>query len=602
MSGEKTSADGIEWDLTDLYQSKDDPKLKEDIETVLKRADDFANKYRGRLASGEMTPQELFEAMAEFESICELMAKAEAFAQLLYSTDTVDNDRGALVQLTNEKKSEMTNKLVFFELEWLALDEAKAKQYYEHPALAKYKHFLEAWRRFKPYKLSEKEEQLMEALSNTGRKAFVRLFDETLGVFEVKIVLKGEEKVMTLDHALSLLYEPDRDTRKVAAVAITNVLKENKKLLAFVFNMLVQNHATIGKLRKYPSPMEPMNLLNEVDQKTVDALMEACEKNVGIVAKYYRLKARLLGLEKMYDYDRYAPLPWETPSITYNESKEKSLKAYNSFSPEMTKIAQMFFDGNWIDAQTKKGKRGGAFSSSTVTTAHPYILLNFTDKFRDLMTMAHELGHGIHQHLAAQKGFLQMDTPLVTAETASVFGEMLVFENILKETTAPKTKLAIVTTKVEDSFATVFRQIILTRFEQKLHKARDKEGELSTERINQLWIETNSEMFGDSVEITENYGYWWSYIPHFVHYPFYCYAYSFGELLVLALYAKYRKEGADFVPKYLELLKAGGSLSPKDLMARMDVDITDPNFWQGGLDMLAQYVGIAEDLSKQAGY
>jgi len=602
MSDAKTSADGIQWDLTDLYPSKDDPQLKADIETVLKRATDFANKYRGRLAAGELTPEEMFEAVAEYEGIYELMAKAESFAELLYSTDTLDQERGALVQMTMEKKSEVANKLVFFDLEWLSLTDERAREYYEHPALAKYKHFLEARRRLKPYKLSEKEEQLLEAMSNTGRKAFVRLWDETMGALEVKVFLKGEEKTMLFEHALSLLFDASRDTRKAAAEGVTNALKGNKKLLTFIFNTLVQDHATAGKFRNYPSPMEPMNIKNEVDQDTVNALMEACERNVEMVAKYYRLKARLLGLDKLYDYDRYCPLPGETPSTTYAESKKKVLESYNAFSPEMAEIAQKFFDGNWIDAQVKKGKKGGAFSESTVTTAHPYILLNFTDKVMDMMVMAHELGHGIHQYLSRPNGFLQMDTPQVTAETASVFGEMLVFENVLKETTEPKMKLSLIARKIEDSFATVFRQIILTRFEQRLHKVRVEEGELSTERVSQLWVEENRKMFGESVEITENYGYWWSYIGHFVHSPFYCYAYSFGELMVLALYARFREEGASFVPKYLELLKAGGSLSPRVLMARAGIDITDPNFWQGGLTMLAKYVEMAESLATQVGY
>jgi len=602
MSDSKTSADGIEWDLTDFYQSKDDPQLKADVESALNRATDFAAKYRGHLASGKMTPKELFETVAEYESIYELMDKVESFAQLLYSTNTLDHERGALVQMVMEKNSEMRNKMVFFELEWLSLSDEKAKEYYQHPALAKYKHFLEAYRRFKPYKLSEKEEQLMEAMSNTGKKAFIRLFDETMGAMDVKVVLEGEEKTMPLSKALALLYYPNRETRKAAVKGITAALKGNEKSLTFTFNTLVQDHATEGKFRNYPSPMEPRNLSNELDQKTVDALLDACDRNVGLVATYYELKARLLGLEKLYDYDRYCPLPRDVPSVTYAESKEKVLKAYNAFSPEMAEIARKFFDGNWIDAQIKKGKEGGAFSASTVPSVHPYIMLNFADRVRDMMTMAHELGHGVHQYLARQNGYLQMQTPLVTAETASVFGEMLVFEDIVKETNDSRTKLAIVSGKIEDSFATVFRQVIMTRFEQMLHKARAEEGELSTKRVNELWIEANRRMFGDSVELGEDYGYWWSYILHFVHYPFYCYAYSFGELLVLALYAKYREEGASFVPKYLQLLKSGGSLSPRDLMLRAGIDVTDPNFWQGGLNMLAKYVEMAKDLAAKTGY
>ena len=602
MSDVKTSADGIEWNLTDFYQSKNDPQIKVDVEAALKHAADFAQKYRGLIASGKMMAEELFAAVAEYEGINELMGKVESYAQLLYATDTLDPERGALIQMSMEKSSELANRLVFFELEWLSLDDARAKEYYEHPALARYRHYLEAWRRFKPYKLSEKEEQLMEAMSNTGQKAFIRLFDETMGATEVKVSLKGEEKAMPLSKALALLYDSYREARKAASVAITVALKGKDRLLTFLFNTLVQDHAIEGKFRKYPSPMEPRNLTNELDQKTVDALLDACDRNVDIVARYYRLKARLLGLDKLYDYDRYCPLPGELPTTTFGESKEKVLKAYGAFSPEMAEIARTFFEKSWIDAQIKKGKRGGAFSSGTVPSVHPYIMLNFADRIRDMMTMAHELGHGVHQWLSRPNGYLQMHTSLAAAETASVFGEMLVFENILKETSDPKTKLAIVAGKIEDSFATVFRQVIMTRFEQRLHKARAEEGELPTKRINEFWTEANRKMFGDSVELTADYGLWWSYILHFVHYPFYCYAYAFGELMVLALYARYRKEGASFVPKYLEMLKAGGTCSPKDLMAKAGIDITDPNFWQGGLDMLAEYVKTAENLATQAGY
>lgn len=602
MVNERNSADGIQWNLADLYKSKDAPELKKDIDTALKRAGVFAEKHRGHLASGDMTPKELLKAIAEFESIYELMGKAESFAQLLYAKDTLDHERSALVQMVTEKKSETANKIVFFELEWLSLDDEKAREYYEDPVLTKYKHFLEAWRRFKPYKLSEKEEQLMEAMSNTGKKAFRRLFDETMGAMEVTIALQGKKKVMQLSQALSLLYDPDRDTRKAAALGITQILKKNDKLLTFIFNTLVQDHATTGKFRRYPNPMEPRNLHNELDKETVDALMDACDKNVGMVIKYYKLKKKLLGLKKLYDHDRYCPLPGDTSSITYGESKQKVLESYAAFSSEMAEIAEKFFEHNWIDAEVRKGKMSGGFSASTVSTVHPYILLNFTDKLSDMMVMAHELGHGIHQYLAMANGYFQMHTPLVTAETASVFGELLVFENILKEMTAPKAKLTLIARKIENSFKTVFRQIIMTRFEQSLHKARVEKGVLSTKIINELWIQANHKMFRDSVELSEEYGNWWSYIPHFVHTPFYCYAYAFGELVVLALYAQYRKEGASFLPKYLQMLKAGGSLSPKDLMAQVGVDMTDPNFWQGGLNMLAKYVDMVEELATKAGY
>ena len=602
MSAVKTSAEGIEWDLTDFYQSKDDSKLKEDVNVALERARKFAEEYKGRLASGNMTPEQLFAAISEYESINELIAKVSSYAELLYSTDTLDSARGALVQMVTEKRSELNNLMVFLKLEWLSIDNGIAKEYYEHPALARYEHFLEAWRLFKPYKLSEKEEQLMEALSNTGKKALVRLFLETIGATEVKLVLQSEEKKMPLSKALALLYDSNRETRKAASSAITQALTSNQRLLTFVFNTLVQNHATEGKFREYPSPMEPRNLSNELDQKTVDALLDACDKNVDMVARYYKLKARLLGLDELYDYDRYSPLPGTLVMTTFEESRSKVLQAYSAFSPKMAEIAAEFFEKRWIDAQIKKGKRGGAFSASTVPSVHPYILLNFADTVRDTMVLAHELGHGVHQYLARENGYLQMDTSKAAAETASVFGEMLVFENVIRETTDPKAKLALVASKIEDSFATVFRQVILTRFEQKLHKARMEEGELTTNRINELWSEVNRSMFGGSVKLTDDYGYWWSYIPHFVEYPFYCYAYAFGELMVLALYAKYRSEGEGFVSKYLEILRAGGSCSPKELMAKAGINIDDPDFWRRGLNMLADYVKMAEELASQAGY
>ncbi len=591
-----SSAEGIEWDLTDFYDSLEDPRIDKDIEEALKRADDFGEKYRGKVEERELTPAELDEAMEEYEAIYELMGKVGSYAVLAYSVDTQDADRGALYARAQQKSSEMKNKLIFFELEWQNLEDEDAEEYLEAGELDKYSSLLRHWRKYTPYMLSEKEEQLVESLQNTGKKAFVRLFDETLGDIEVSIEKDGEEKKMVLDQALSLLYEEDRELRKEATRGVTEALKSKKKLLSFIFNNIVLNHDTIGKFRNYPHPMTPRNLDNRVDKETVDALIEACMNNVDMVHRFYDIKKDILGYDKLYDHDRYNPLPGAQSEITFEESKEKVLDAYERFSPKMKEIAEKFFEESWIDAQLKSGKRGGAFSASTVPSVHPYILLNFTDKPRDAMTMAHELGHGIHQYLAKEQGYLQQSTPLTTAEMASVFGEMLLFDKMLKEEEDPEAKLALIGNKLQGEYATVFRQIVMTRFELALHEARVKEGELKPERINELWLEANREQFGDSVELSDDYGWWWSYVLHFVHYPFYCYAYAFGDLLVLALYGLYQEQGDEFAPKYVKLLSKGGSEDPKDLLSEIGVDITDPEFWQKGLSVLREHLEIMEDL------
>lgn len=600
MPDEKTSsADGIQWDLTDFYQGTDDPRIEKDFDDALKRAADFADTYRDRLAGNELSPREFRDALDEYEAIFELVGKLGSYAFLSYSVDTRDPNKGALYAKAQEKSSEVKNKLIFFQLEWQSLDDKKAEDYIHSPELKKYSSLMNHWRRYTPYMLSEKEEQLVESLQNTGKKAFVRLFDETIGDIEVPMELGGEEKKMVLDQALSLLYHDDRDVRRQATMGVTKALEDKGKILTFIFNNIVLNHATLGEFRGYPHHMTPRNLDNRVDKETVDALMEACMNNVDMVHRFYDLKKEMLGYDKLYDYDRYNPLPGTSSSITYHESKEKVLQAYERFSPSMRDIAEKFFENSWIDAQLKPGKRGGAFSASTIPSIHPYIMLNFTDTLRDAMTMAHELGHGVHQYLAREKGYLQQSTPLTTAEMASVFGEMLLFSDMLSEEQDPKAKLSLLGNKLQGEFATVFRQVVMTRFELLLHDARKERGELKSEEINELWLKANREQFGDSVELTDDYGWWWSYVIHFVHYPFYCYAYAFGDLLVLALYGLYQEQGEEFVPKYINLLSKGGSEDPKDLLAEIGVDITDPDFWEKGLSVLRGHVDTMEELLEE---
>lgn len=596
-----SSADGIQWDLSDLYKGPEDPKIEEDIKEALNKAEKFQDKYKGKLKEDELNPKELRKAIEKYEDIKELIGGVNSYAQLLYSENTQDQKRGALLQRSEQKQSEVNNKLIFFELEWQNLEEEKAKGFIESEELEKYKSFLEHLREYKPYKLNEREEQLIESLQNTGKKAFERLFEEIIGSIEIEIEVEGEKKEMVLQEALSILYDPDRKKRIKAKKAITETLKEKEHLISFIFNNVVQNHATISQFRDYPDPMTSRNLDNWVSMETVEALLEACEQRTDMVEKYYELKKEILDYDELYDYDRYSPLPGDIPETSFEQSKEKVLESYDDFSSDMAQIAEKFFENNWIHAELSEGKRGGAFSSGTIPSAHPYILLNFTDKSKDTMTMAHELGHGIHQYLARDQGYLQFMTPLTTAEMASVFGETLMFEKLIGETEDPEEKLVLLGRVIEGDFSTVFRQAIMARFEQNLHEARKEEGELSTERINELWLDANEKEFGDSVKLTDDYGWWWSYVHHFVKYPFYVYAYSFGELLVLALYQEYQERGEEFVPKYIDLLKKGGSEYPEDMLKEIGLDITEPDFWHKGLDLLEKRVNRIEKLAEEAG-
>ncbi len=591
-----SSAEGIRWDLSDLYSSLDDPAIERDLSAAHERARAFEQKYRGRVREG-IAPQALYEAIAELESIYEQMDKPLIYAHLLHSSDTQNPKHGALLQATQERHTQIRQHLLFFELEWMDLPDEIAQRLISAPEVSRYRHYLEKARLFRPHKLSEPEEKILELKANTGTRAFQRLFSELVSGVSVKIGRGKELQKLTLDQALTKLHEPDRSTRKHAAKAITQALQSHSRVLTYIFNTLVLDHKINDELRRFPSPMHSRHLFNEIEPATVDALMTACENAYDIVQDYYRLKKRLLGLRTLYDYDRYAPVFDELPRCEWPEGQRIVLEAYGAFSPTVAQIVQEFFDKSWIDAEVRLGKVGGAFSASTVPSVHPYILINYTDKLRDVMTLAHELGHGIHQYLSRRVGHLQADTPLTMAETASTFGEILTFRKLLESSSNPKVKLALLCSKIEDSFATIFRQIVLTRFEQKLHEARRTQGELPPERISELWLETNQRMFGTSVKLTDDYRWWWLYISHFIHVPFYCYAYAFGELLVLALYQQYVREGEAFVPKYLELLAAGGSDSPQKLLAPLGVDTSDPNFWNRGLEFLRSMVREAEQLA-----
>ncbi|MGE3820261.1 MAG: M3 family oligoendopeptidase [Isosphaeraceae bacterium] len=595
-----SSADGIAWDLSDLYDGPEDPRIEADLDEAQRRAAAFEKTYRGKIdAPGGPPASTLLEALTELESLSERMDRPSIFAGLRHAAKSDDPARGALVARTQERRTQINKHLIFFDLEWVKLDDEAAAALVNAPELSRYRHLLSEKRAWRPHLLSEPEEKILEEKSVTGRSAFVRLFEETVAALTCPFTRDGVTESLSTQQILARLYDSDRATRKAAAEGLTEGLKSQARLLTYLFNTVVLDHKSDCALRDFEDPMGMRNLANEISPEVVAALMTATERHQATVHRYYDLKRRLLGYDALYDYDRYAPLFSDLPECDWPTARETVRESYERFSPAAGAIVGEFFEKNWIDAELRPGKRGGAFSAGALASVHPFILMNFTDKLRDVMTLAHELGHGLHQYLSRPVGYLQFGTPLTTAEMASVFGEMLTFQCLQEIHPEPRTRLALLCGKIEDGFATVFRQVVLTRFELSLHKARREEGELTVERVNALWMDANRPMHGEAVTLTEGYAWWWLYIGHFIRTPFYCYAYAFGELLVLALVRKYKEDGTAFVPKYMELLSAGGSEAPDRLLSRLDVDVNDPSFWELGLQLLDDMVSEAEALAAE---
>jgi oligoendopeptidase F len=584
-----TGAEAVHWDLTDLYASE--TELQTDLALFEPDAEAFNTAYHGRV--GTLSASEFQTALDEFSDLQDRIGRAFTFAYLNWSTNTSDPSRGKLLQQVREVGTQAGKRLLFLDLEWLSLDDTIAAEMLDSPELHRYRHYLEAERLQKPHVLTEPEEQVLAEKTVTGAGAWTRFFDESLGA--ITFDLNGE--TVTEQEVLSKLHEPDRSLRQAAAFSLTEGLEGNLRSLTFVFNTILADKASSDRMRKYKSWLSDRNLSNEVDDGTVAALVSAVSDRFDISARFYGLKKRLLGLEEMFDYDRYAPLEQAGSSYSWSEAQSIVLQAYGAFHPKMETIAGRFFDGNWIDAAVSSGKRGGAFSHGAVPSAHPYIMMNYTGKIRDVQTLAHELGHGVHQYLARDQGILHADTPLTTAETASVFGEMLVFSELLERQSDPKARLGMIVGKIDDTMATVFRQVSMHRFEERIHAHRRDRGELTSDEFSQYWFDTQSDMFGGNVTLGDHYRVWWSYIPHFIHTPGYVYAYAFGELLVLALFARYKEVGESFADEYLNLLKAGGSDWPHLLIGRLGVDLTDPGFWNNGLNQVEAMIAEAEALS-----
>lgn len=588
----ETGAENVAWDLSDLYKSPEDPKLLEDKKNLLEEADEFADKYHGRISA--LSAAEFSDALRAYESLIQRAGKIGSYSHLIWSTNTEDAKLGKLLQEANELGSELSQKLVFFDVEWMKVDDDRAEELINSKELFPWKHYLRVSRMYKDHTLSEDAEQVMSAKSVTGRSAWNRYFDETLGA--ARFELDGEE--MTEQQVLSKLHSPDRELRKRAHESLTETFTELSRSLTFIFNTLLADKYTNDKLRGYDSWISSRNLSNQTDSETVEALITAVTGRYELVQRYYKLKKKLLGVDEMFDYDRYAPIAKNRETIKWERAKSMVLEAYGDFHPRMKSIATEFFDKKWIDAAIRPGKRGGAYSASTVTNVHPYVFMNFDGQLRDVQTLAHELGHGVHQYLSRKQGELQSSTPLTTAETASVFGEMLVFNKLMNNIDDPKEKLALLVSKIDDTIATVFRQISMNRFEDRIHTARREEGELTTEDFSRHWVETQNDLYGDSVTITNEYKLWWCYIPHFLHTPGYVYAYAFGELLVLALYDAYKNQKNGFSDRYIELLEAGGSDWPHNIVGKMDIDIRDAGFWNRGLDLFESMIDQAEELAE----
>ncbi|MBM3674633.1 MAG: M3 family oligoendopeptidase [Actinobacteria bacterium] len=581
-----TAAD-VAWNLEPLV----DGRGAAGVDALLDDADALAAAIETRRGVvSALDAGQLAELMHEMADLAERVGRAGSYAGLRFAVDTADPERGALMQRVEERATAVQTRVLFFELEWAAVDDDRAEALLTDDRLAFCRHHLRSARRYRPHLLSEPEEKVLAEKDVTGSSAWSRLFSELTSA--ITVLLDGNE--VSLEQGLSMLMSPERDVRRAAAEAVTAALEPGLRTRAFVFNTLLADKGTDDRLRSYPGWIAARNLANEASDESVAALVEAVGRRSDIPQRWYALKAQLLGLERLADYDRMASVAEVEESFGWSEARDLVLDAYASFAPELADAGRRFFAEGWIDAPVRPGKRPGAFCAYTVPSQHPFLLLNWTSRRRDVLTLAHELGHGLHAYLARDQGVFHQSTPLTLAETASVFGETVTFGRVLAQTPEPEARLALLAESLEGQIATVFRQIAMNRFEDAVHTHRREVGELAVEDFNRHWAETQHAMLGDSVEITDGYRSWWSYVPHFIATPGYVYAYAYGQLLALSVYRRYEGEGDAFVPAYLELLAAGGSRSPEELGAIVGCDLADPAFWVGGLAIVEQQLEAAE--------
>lgn len=588
----------VVWNLHDLYESIQDPKIEQTLDDLLAKSKSFAERYRGKIDSESLTAQTLLSAIQEYEGIAVGLTKVSNFAALTFAADTSKFEHGAFLQHVQERQTVISLELIFFELELMAVQPEIIDPIMQDPALENYRHFIQASRLFRDHRLPEPEERILEEKSNSGSRAFERLFEETVSSMEFQVVVEGEEKTLTEPEVLALLRDPNRETRRAAAEALTKGLVANGRLLTFIFNTLVFDKSIDDRLRRYEYPEQARNLSNELDRETVETVISTCVEFYPLVARYYRLKREILGYDTLTHYDRYAPLFESKEEYEFDKARQIVLDSFNRFSKTIGDAANEFFEKRWIDAEPRKGKRGGAFCMYVTPDLHPYVLMSYLGRKDDIMTLAHELGHGVHASLARKQTLFNFSSVLPVAELASTFGEMLVFESLVAQSNLEE-KLALYAEKIEGVFATIFRQAAMYRFEQELHRSRREMGELQTEQIGEMWQRNIQAMFGDSVQMGEEHQYWWMYINHFIGSPFYVYSYSFGELLVMALYSMYKREGETFAPKYVQLLETGGACSPQELLAKVGIDIRDPEFWRGGMSVVEELISDFEGLYGQ---
>ena len=586
-----------EWNLSDLYDSPESPELTRDLEKALTEAKTLKRTYAGNITTIANDSAELAKAVRAYEALADLTGKLGSYAGLYHAGDQSDPSRSKFYADVSEKLNEVWTEVIFFELELNKIDDAVLERALKSSDLSKYRPWFEDLRKEKPYQLEEEIERLFTEKNQTAAAAWVRLFDETMS--ELRFEVAGEAEPLTLEPTMNLLTNPDADKRQAAAEAIADVFKTNVRLFTRITNTLAKDKSISDKWRGFSGVADSRHLANRVEAPVVDALVATVRESYPRLShRYYVMKAKWLGMDQLNYWDRNAPLP-EKPdrTIPWPEARDTVLNAYSGFAPEMANIAKQFFDKRWIDAPVRPGKISGAFSASTVPSVHPYVLVNYLGKPRDVMTLAHELGHGVHQWLAREQGPLLAPTPLTLAETASVFGEMLTFRKLLSETNDQKEKKAMIAQKVEDMLNTVVRQIAFFTFERKVHEAR-RQGELTADQLNEIWLQVQSESLGSAFKLENGSGYevYWTYIPHFIHSPFYVYAYAFGDCLVNSLYGLYQDSHPGFVEKYFELLKAGGSKHHSELLKPFGLDARDPTFWQKGIDVIESMIDELEKM------
>src|SRR3974390_283613 len=583
-----------EWNLKDLYPGLDSPEVKRDLERADADCGLFEDTYKGRLAqlaAGEGAGRALAEAVRRYEAIDDRLGRLISYASLAYAGNTTDPVHAKFYGDVQERITAASLHLLFFTLELNRIDDAVLEASRGHPALGHYRPWIEDVRKEKPYQLEDRVEELFHEKSVTGYSAWNRLFDETIAALRFKVGAKS----LTIEPTLNLLHDPSEHARRQAAHALAGTFKENLRTFVLITNVLAKDKEISDRWRGFADVADARHLSNRVEPEVVAALVDSVRAAYPRLShRYYALKARWLGKKRLAHWDRAAPLPeMANRTVGWNEAKATVLTAYGAFSPELAAIAEKFFDNDWIDAPVRPGKAPGAFSHPTVPSAHPYVLLNYQGKPRDVMTLAHELGHGVHQVLAARQGALMAPTPLTLAETASVFGEMLTFRRLLGETTSARQRQALLAGKVEDMINTVVRQIAFYTFERAVHTER-KNGELTAERLGELWLSVQGESLGPAIDIKPGYETFWMYIPHFIHSPFYVYAYAFGDCLVNSLYAVYEKAAGGFAERYLAMLAAGGTKHHAELLKPFGLDAKNPKFWDGGLRVIEGMISELE--------